>query len=1126
MEVKDKLISLKSIKYIYDLLKATIDTLRETVDQKPECYIVTATDNGVGRLIVDHSTSEIRAAVDAGNDARLYDAQTGMYHHLVYGDMLEATFSGVEMDSHGNKYAVSYLVSSDNSVIKDTVKLPDADTVLYADDLPGAIDDALEMAKNSGEFVGDTGQRGTGFLTIATGPTSHATVVNGINVANRISLSTVKSQAGVSEVFAGDTLRHSYYLYPVIYVDEAYVYCGASMNIRGSDGENAMPWYTNVAPTNNYFVISNLSGPAGAIPSPGHMIVSSYTGRGYFITAVDNNAVTIADYSVQVTGNDGNDGTNGVDGGYYTIDVEQLNSQNVKISFTPSKAGMTEILPEVITLPQGPQGNPGQDGRDGQDGQPGQNGQPGQDGEDGVGISSIKQTTTSSVDGGSNVFTVTLTNGTTATFTVKNGSKGSTGADGKDGQDGQRGAGLLAITTAPSNYTTVVNGLTPAYRIALSTVKTEAGVEEVFAGDTLRYSYYHYPVIYVDASYVYCRARVSIRGGTGATGAAGADGKDYVLTEADKEEIAIIANPDTAPDYVEAEAEAVIDRVLAAQGENTFTFAAISDLHYGEGSYTEGIRHACQAIRYIDSRVKLDAVAVLGDYTDGYPSTGMDNALGDFKAINGMLQKLRFAPNLRQQGNHDYYADDIPMTRRMIQFYSDDVVWGSRAGGYYYRDFTDHKLRVICPNTNENNPMDSSTNKPSSSISMTTAQLQWLIETLDLSSKDDVEDWQILILTHHPLDYWESNSKYSLSYIVHAYQTGGSWSGNGVSCNFDGKNKATLIGNIHGHIHNFLMSHMFLGNSNSASKTNVYRMSTPNACVGRENQYAGAWGEGTTYTKTKYSGKDTAFVIYCINLSDHKITAVCYGAGYDRALNYLDQTTPEIYAVINNLTNVTTSNTAATVMHGQGYTATLTPAGSTISSVTVMMGGVDVTASVYANGIISIPTVTGAIVITAVGTAAPTYTNQIPLSIASDGNIYNGKGWKDNTRLNSSGTEASATGVGVTGFIPVKRGDTVYLSGIAASLTATGSLNEYTYLALYDASFTSKGSRKFNTIGGSLSSVEYIYDSFTTDPSTGYVTSFRITDEYNNIVGSGGYLRISAAGLNGDAIITVNEPIG
>ena len=51
---------------------------------------------------------------------------------------------------------------------------------------------------------------------------------------------------------------------------------------------------------------------------------------------------------------------------------------------------------------------------------------------DGVGIKSVRQTTTSTEDGGTNVITVTLTDGTTSTFNVKNGSKGSTPVRGTD----------------------------------------------------------------------------------------------------------------------------------------------------------------------------------------------------------------------------------------------------------------------------------------------------------------------------------------------------------------------------------------------------------------------------------------------------------------------------------------------------------------------------------------------------------------------------------------------------------------------------------------------------------------------------------------------------------------------
>lgn len=67
-------------------------------------------------------------------------------------------------------------------------------------------------------------------------------------------------------------------------------------------------------------------------------------------------------------------------------------------------------------------------------------GQQGPQGETGVGIQSVEQTTTSTEDGGTNIVTVTKTDGTSSTFQVKNGSKGSTGPAGADGKDGAPGA--------------------------------------------------------------------------------------------------------------------------------------------------------------------------------------------------------------------------------------------------------------------------------------------------------------------------------------------------------------------------------------------------------------------------------------------------------------------------------------------------------------------------------------------------------------------------------------------------------------------------------------------------------------------------------------------------------------
>lgn len=81
-----------------------------------------------------------------------------------------------------------------------------------------------------------------------------------------------------------------------------------------------------------------------------------------------------------------------------------------------------------------------------------------------------------------------------------------------------------------------------------------------------------------------------------------------------------------------------------------------------------------------------------------------------------------------------------------------------------------------------------------------------------------------------------------------------------------------------------------------------------------------------------------------------------------------------IYSVTNNLTNCTNSNSAQAVVGGEVYNAVITPnPQSSITDVSITMGGTDVTSSVYSNGTISIPSVTGAVVITVVAESAILY---------------------------------------------------------------------------------------------------------------------------------------------------------
>ena len=89
-------------------------------------------------------------------------------------------------------------------------------------------------------------------------------------------------------------------------------------------------------------------------------------------------------------------------------------------------------------------------------------------------------------------------------------------------------------------------------------------------------------------------------------------------------------------------------------------------------------------------------------------------------------------------------------------------------------------------------------------------------------------------------------------------------------------------------------------------------------------------------------------------------------------LLYMDDVGGVSYDVTNTLTHVSNSNTATTAYKGGSYTGTLTAdEGYNITSVTVTMGGADITATAYNsdNGKITITNVTGAIVITATATS-------------------------------------------------------------------------------------------------------------------------------------------------------------
>ena len=155
------------------------------------------------------------------------------------------------------------------------------------------------------------------------------------------------------------------------------------------------------------------------------------------------------------------------------------------------------------------------------------------------------------------------------------------------------------------------------------------------------------------------------------------------------------------------------------------------------------------------------------------------------------------------------------------------------------------------------------------------------------------------------------------------------------------------------------------------------------------------------------------------------------------------------------MNNVSSSNTASIVNDGDSYTTTLSAnSGYTLSSVTVTMGGIDITDSVYSadTGTVSIPAVTGDVVITAAAVASRT--DVLRQSVSSDGTPYNGgTGYKSGYRLNSGGKEAAASGVYCSGFIPITNAQTIEFEGISLPAVPGVSNSNYT-IHFYNSVFT------------------------------------------------------------------------
>ena len=139
------------------------------------------------------------------------------------------------------------------------------------------------------------------------------------------------------------------------------------------------------------------------------------------------------------------------------------------------------------------------------------------------------------------------------------------------------------------------------------------------------------------------------------------------------------------------------------------------------------------------------------------------------------------------------------------------------------------------------------------------------------------------------------------------------------------------------------------------------------------------------------------------------------------------------------------------------------------------------------------------------------YTNVLPTALASDGtNVYNGTGYKADTRWSSSGnTEGTAAGVFLTGYIPCQKGDTVYLKNITMP-NANGNSCLVHFFNENFATAVQNSSNDYieNTCNGVWG-------------ADGNLKQFTIPSSAPTCT----HIRIQCGGINDASVITINEPI-
>lgn len=516
---------------------------------------------------------------------------------------------------------------------------------------------------------------------------------------------------------------------------------------------------------------------------------------------------------------------------------------------------------------------------------------------------------------------------------------------------------------------------------------------------------------------------------------------------------------EVVPDYILTAADTLATKVAGHTSNNSIKFAVMADAHLGYYTDTDNAvgTQAGQALQRLNKKCALDFVAHVGDYSTGAWNSTVDTTLENISDYQALIGSKGSSASIWCIGNHDdapYQATANRLTQ--AQLYTAIGQKNLSSGG-------------IVPNNACYGYTDFSNLKLRVIYLDTHDRRSWSSNQVNSGAEcnylniENISGEQLRWLASTALNFSNINNSSEWSILVFSHaalNTSGTYTdvSNTVhSCNTN--NAATILK---------AYATKKSGSITHGGVTINYDFTTiaPAGIIGCIHGHEHRYADETV--------GDTFLSICCPNICNGRERASKDGTIYTKTANSANGTSFCVF-------NIDRTNKKIYVDHyGPGIDREF-------------------------DYIIPDPN-------------APSYTNQLPLAIDTDGSIYNNTGWKAGYRLNSSGSAEGLSGSYITGFIPAKIGDTVYLKNVQwQNGISSGSLNSGNQrVSFYDANKKHLAQSNAIAVAGTLNGIK---------DSNGIWTQFTLRNFSGGTLTNAAYFRLNCAGITNESIITVNEAI-